>query len=102
MPLSKGSKVGRGYATIDDDGVNYRDISATLSEMGFKMNHSSARNYVLRTMKKFVEAYAKHLEFQVSPQKIEDIARSPAFQGVMADILQTLEAERRSCNKVTQ
>ena len=95
MPLSRGSKVGRGYATIDDDGVNYRDISATLSEMGFKMNHSSARNYVLRTMKKFAEAYARHMEFSVSPKKLEDIARSPAFQGVMSDILQELEVERR-------
>lgn len=95
MPLKKGTIVGRGYATTEDDGVNYRDISATLTEMGYKMNHSSARNYVLRTMKKFAEAYAKHYDKRVSPERVEDIARSPGFQSAMAEILQALESERR-------
>ncbi|NDD31357.1 MAG: hypothetical protein EB084_24160, partial [Proteobacteria bacterium] len=53
MALKKGTKIERGYATVDSDGVNYREISEVMTEMGWPMNHSSARNYVLRAMRKF-------------------------------------------------
>ena len=53
--MKKGKKFDDGYATVED-GVNYRDIAETMSEIGFKMNHSSARNHVIRVMKKFADA----------------------------------------------
>ena len=59
MALRRGSKVNRGYATvIESEGVNYREIADTMTELGFTMNHSSARNYVLRVMRKFAAAMA--------------------------------------------
>ena len=59
MALKKGTTVDRGYATVaTDEGVNYREIADTMTELGFPMNHSSARNYVLRVMRKFVDAFA--------------------------------------------
>lgn len=96
MALRKGSKVERGYATItDDDGVEYREISEVMTEMGWPMNHSSARNYVLRGMKKFAIAFKDHLELE-GEASIDDIARSPRFQSFVSEVLQRLEAERRS------
>ena len=97
MSLHRGSKVGRGYATVAvEDGVNYRDIADTMSELGFEMNHSSARNYVLRIMKKFADAYAR--EYDQGPlddDRLIEIAKSPGFQHGVADLLHTVEAERR-------
>ena len=98
MSLKKGSKVSRGYSTVaEEDGVNYRDIAETMTELGFTMNHSSARNYVLRVMKKFVVAIVDEYECAgVNESKLTEISKSPQFQHSIADILHSIETERRS------
>ena len=96
MSLKKGSNVDRGYATVsDEEGINYREIAETMSEMGFSMNHSSARNYVLRVMRKFAEACAKAYDISLTDEKIDEIAKSPMFQHGIADLLHTVEVKRR-------
>lgn len=97
MALKRGSKVERGYATVvEEDGVNYREIADTMTEIGFTMNHSSARNYVLRVMRKFVAAMVEDFDIELDEQEREDIAKSPAFQHRMAELLMTVEMERRA------
>ena len=96
MSLKRGAKILRGYATVsEDDGVNYRDIAETMTEMGFGMNHSSARNYVLRVMKKFVEALNEKWDLNLSDKKIEEITKSPDFQQGIAEILYSIEGKRK-------
>lgn len=96
MALRKGSKVDRGYATItEEDGVNYREISEIMTEMGWSMNHSSARNYVLRGMKKFAEAFTEHVGVK-HPGGWEELAKSPEFQSFVSDVLHRIEAERKT------
>jgi hypothetical protein len=97
MALRRGMRVDRGYATVaDDEGDNYREIADMMTEMGFNMNHSSARNYVLRVMRKFVSALAKEYQFDLSEQRIDEIAKSPNFQHGIADLLHVVEAQRRA------
>lgn len=92
MSLKKGSKFLKGYATvIDDDGINYREIADIMSEVGFIMNHSSARNYILRVMQKFVEAFNKEWGLNLSEEMIKNVASSPQFQDVISDLLHNLE-----------
>lgn len=82
------------YATVTiEDGVNYREIADTMTEIGFKMNHSSARNYVLRIMRKFADAIVHEWDIDVSVSKMDKIVKSPQFQQAICDILQTIEAE---------
>ena len=96
MSLKKGSIVERGYSTVAaNEGVNYREIADTMTELGFSMNHSSARNYVLRVMRKFVENFVDEYGIQLSESRIDEIAKSPGFQHGIADLLNTIEAERR-------
>lgn len=96
MSLKRGTKVDRGYATVaTEDGVNYREIAETMTELGFVMNHSSARNYVLRVMRKFATAIVTEYGIEADEAKIDEIAKSPRFQHGVADILQTVEVERR-------
>lgn len=81
------------YATVaDEEGVNYREIAEMMSDIGFKMNHSSARNYVLRIMRKFADAITDEWGMEYSDVKKDKIARTPQFQQAICDILQTLEA----------
>lgn len=96
MALQKGSKVDRGYATItEDDGVNYREISEIMTEMGWEMNHSSARNYVLRAMKKFAIAFSDHAGVALEGEE-EELSKSPAFQSFVSEVLQQIESDRRT------
>ncbi len=96
MSLKKGTTVNRGYATVaTDEGVNYREIADTMSELGFSMNHSSARNYVLRVMRKFVESFAKEYDIPLTEKRVDEIAKSPGFQHGIADLLHVVEVERR-------
>lgn len=96
MALKKGVKVERGYATVvEDEGVNYREIAETMTEMGFTMNHSSARNHVLRVMRKFAVAFGQRWNIDLDDAKVDEIAKSPLFQQGVSELLQTLESQRR-------
>ncbi len=100
MSLKKGSRVNRGYATVvESEGENYREIADTMTELGFSMNHSSARNYVLRVMRKFAEAIIKDFDLELSEERINEVAKSPGFQYGIADLLHVVEAERRRLDK---
>jgi len=96
MAMKKGSKFDCGYATIDDDGINYREIADTMTHLGYRMNHSSARNHVLRIMRKFVEAIAEKNGMALDDAAITNISKSPMFQSGVADLLQDLEAHRKN------
>ena len=97
MALRRGMRVDRGYATVaEDEGVNYREIADTMTELGFEMNHSSARNYVLRVMRKFAKAFTKDMKMDLDDVRINEIAKDPNFQHGVADLLHVVEAQRRA------
>lgn len=100
MSLKRGSKVNRGYATVvENEGVNYREIADTMTELGFSMNHSSARNYVLRVMRKFATAIVQDFDLELSEERVTEVAKSPGFQYGIADLLHVVEADRRERKK---
>lgn len=95
--MKKGSSIERGYATVvGDEGVNYREIAETLTEMGFPMNHSSVRNHVIRIMNRFAAALATAWDIDVADDELPEIAKSPSFQHGISDILHQVEAARRA------
>ena len=97
MSLARGTKINRGYATVtDDDGVNYRDIADTMCDLGYPMNHSSARNYIIKIMKTFVKTFCDRWDVEISENKILEIAKSPTFQKGVADLLMSVELDRRT------
>lgn len=80
------------YATVTfEEGVNYREIADMMTEIGYKMNHSSARNYVLRVMRKFAEAIIDDWQLEVSDDTIDVISKSPEFQEAICDVLKRIE-----------
>ena len=79
------------YATVSDDGgIDYRTIAETMSSIGWTMNHSSARNHVLRVLRKFVNAYAKAWNLNLSEEQALIIIKSSLFQEGILDVLSTL------------
>lgn len=87
----KVEKEKKTYATVfEDDGADYRMISQAMSEVGWKMNHTSARNHVLRVMNKFAAAFAEKFGIEPTEEKLAEIARDARFQSAISDMLQTV------------
>jgi hypothetical protein len=85
--MNKGKTFKSGYATVGDDGVNYREIADVMSKNGHPMNHSSARNHIVRAMSKFVVAITKQYNITTTPKNIEQIAKNPNFQNAICEII---------------
>lgn len=95
----KNTKKTSTYATVAfDEGVNYREIADMMTEIGFKMNHSSARNYVLRVMRKFAEAIIDSWGLDVTEDRLEKIVKSPDFQEAICDVLQIVKTNNQRGN----
>ena len=77
------------YATVfEDEGGDYRMISAAMTAVGWKMNHTSARNHVLRVMNKFATAYAEKFGIEPTEERLSEISRDARFQSAISDMLQ--------------
>jgi hypothetical protein len=86
------TKNERGHASVfDDDGADYRFISKMMSDAGWKMNHTSARNYILKIMSKFAEAYSAKVGKKLTPAQLSWVSRDPNFQSVVSELIQTLK-----------
>ena len=76
----------RSYATAKD-GINYRDIADNMTMAGHVMNHSSARNYILRVMLKFAGALNSKLQLGLTENQLKEISHSSRFQATIIDLL---------------
>ena len=95
MPIKKGSRFDGGYATVgEEDGVNYREMSEIMTQNGFEMNHSSARNYVLRVMKKFARSITDEWGIEASDEYLDKVIKNPQFQQGICELLQAIESEK--------
>mgnify|MGYP003519341017 CR=1 FL=1 len=94
----KNKKEKRQYAT-SKDGVNYRAIADQMTVKGHAMNHSSARNYVLRAMKKFAQAFNRHYQLNLSDEQINTVTNSSKFQSAVSVILKDLIDDPHSNQK---
>lgn len=89
--MSKKRTSKKVYATVSDDGgIDYRTIAETMSSVGWSMNHSSARNHVLRVLRKFVDAYSQAWGVQLSDEQALLIIKSSIFQEGILDLLNSL------------
>lgn len=83
MPLGK--KISGGYATVKDGG-DYRKIAEELTRRGFKMNHSSARNYFLAAMKSIAEDILRAGGKSPTDEEVSELAKAPLFQSAIHDM----------------
>lgn len=52
MTMPKGYKSKFGYATVSNTGLGFQEIAEQMTKAGDKMNHATARNVLLRALKK--------------------------------------------------
>lgn len=89
MPMPKGHKVKGGYFTVASiqGADDYKLIAKKCSDMGYKMQHSTARNVFLSAMGKIALSIQNSEGRNPSEGELFDIARSSNFQASVAEIL---------------
>ncbi|MAG27627.1 hypothetical protein CMI47_19000 [Candidatus Pacearchaeota archaeon] len=93
MSMPKGYKTDHGYATVrsHDDGLGYREIAECMTEMGHKMNHSTARNIFLSAMTKFAENTCSLYGVKPTCENVKRISSDPRFQSGILDMIKLLD-----------
>ena len=91
MGMPVGFKSERGYATVSNIGKGYREIAEEMCDQGFKMNHSTARNVFLSTMRKFAKEICYLYGIEANNESITKIASDPRFQSGLYDIITSVD-----------
>jgi hypothetical protein len=87
MSMPKGFKAKNGYATVGDrGGLGYREIAEIMSDDGYPMKHSAARNYFLQGMRKLAGPVMEL--YGLPKDEVDRIALDPRFQESIADIME--------------
>lgn len=89
MPMPKGHKVKGGYFTVTSipGADDYKLIAKKCTEVGYKMQHSTARNVFLSAMKKIAVSIHTSNGLKSSDAEVSEIARNSNFQEGIAEIL---------------
>lgn len=89
MPMPKGHKVKGGYFTVAaiPGADDYKLIAKKCSDMGYKMQHSTARNVFLSAMTKIAKSIQRSQGNHATEEELFEIAKSPSFQSSVAEVL---------------
>lgn len=89
MPMPKGHKVKGGYFTVTSipGADDYKLIAKKCTDMGYNMQHSTARNVFLSAMKKIACSVQSSSGLKMTENEIFEVARSSNFQEGVAEIL---------------
>jgi hypothetical protein len=92
MPMPKGHKTKNGYSTKKTlGGDSYHDISAKMTEKGFKMNHSTARNVFVNSLKKIAKDVVSLYNMDCDERDLNRIAKDPRFQDAIVSYMREIE-----------
>ena len=88
MPMPKGHKLENGYSTSKQlGGESYHDISKKMSKQGFKMNHSTARNVFVNSLKKIAKNVVELYDVDYDEKELTRIAKDPRFQDAVVEFM---------------
>ena len=88
MPMPKGHVVAHGYSTRKAlGGDSYQDISVKMTEIGYKMNHSTARNIFVDALRKVAKEMVSLYDIDCEDKDLTTIARNPNFQDAIIEFM---------------
>lgn len=86
MSMPAGKTFDHGYGTSSPGGMGYREIAEKMTSSGDKMNHSTARNVLLRALEKLADPLVTAFENEVGSDSTV-VAKDPRFQESMIAVL---------------
>ena len=79
--------MNKKYVTVGKTGMDYHSIAKTMTNQGFKMNHSTVRNIVNKGFIKIAKNISDSYDLNHDDNKIKQIAQSPQFQESVIELL---------------
>jgi hypothetical protein len=86
MSMPIGKTFNHGYGASAQGGMGYREIAEKMTSLGDKMNHSTARNILLRALEKLAEPLVAAFEDEACSDSAM-VAKDPRFQESMIAML---------------
>ena len=88
MSMPKGFKSENGYATAKSlSGKTYHEIADVMKDKGYKMNHSTARNVFVSSLKKIASEVTNLYDVSLDDKEIKRIAIDPRFQEAVREFM---------------
>lgn len=75
------------------NGLDYQSIANIITDDGYKINHSSARNYVIRGFIKIAKYISDMHDLKYTDAQIHEIAKSYKFQTSVAELMKEINNE---------
>lgn len=90
------------YITITE-GEDYRTIANKMTNLGHKMNHATARNILLCSMKKIIKNISEELGHNLDESEATDLILRQDIHEIIGDILTlSLTEENIRCQQANQ
>lgn len=86
MSMPSGKTFDHGYGARSPEGMGYREIAEKMTESGDKMNHSTARNVLLRALEKIADPLVDAFSVEIGSSSTA-VAKDPRFQESMIALL---------------
>ena len=97
--MPKGYKKKNGYGSSKKlGGSSYHDIASSMNDLGYKMNHSTARNVFVTGLIKIAEKLTDLQGEKFDKKKLKEIAIDPRFQEAVSEYMRELSYEKSQDN----
>lgn len=89
MPMPKGHRVKGGYFTVTSipGADDYKAIAKKCTDLGYQMQHSTARNVFISAMKKIASSIYASGGVKATDSELFEAAKNPGFQEGIAEVL---------------
>ena len=85
------------YITIEE-GEDYRTIADKMTKLGYKMNHATARNILLSSLRQFIQNMSSEVGKTLTDDEVEMLVMRQDIHEVIGDILPLcLKEEKQLC-----
>jgi hypothetical protein len=79
--------LGKKYVTIED-GIVFRKISKEMSDLGYSMNHATARNILISGIKKIIKQLAiRYNNKELNEEELLALATDQGIHNVLGELL---------------
>jgi len=101
--MNKKTSHKKYVSVVNDNGLDYNQIAEYQTKRGDKMNHSTARNLVVRSFIKIAESITNKCGMSLSHEELLNMAIDKNFQESIIDLIREREQEKiNDCKKNIQ
>lgn len=88
--------MSKTYITLND-GIDFRAIAKKMSAAGYTMNHATARNVLISSIRMLLGNVASQFGIKITEEKMKELLQSQQLHDALSDVL--IEAHKELENE---